>query len=67
QGYDRQFVGQGQLYPDINDVRDVSRVVAIAVARRAIKEGVADPVDDLESVIDAEMWFPEYLPMRTAD
>ena len=62
-----ELVGQGQLYPDIDDVRDVSRVVAIAVARRAIKEGVADPVDDLESVIDAEMWFPEYLPMRTAD
>ncbi|MCL1594478.1 MAG: NAD-dependent malic enzyme [Actinomycetia bacterium] len=60
------LVGQGQLYPDIDDVREVSRVVAIAVAKRAIKEGVADPVDDLESVIDAEMWFPEYLPMQPA-
>jgi len=60
-------VAQGQLYPHIEDVRDVSRAVAIAVASRAIKEGVADPVDDVEAAVDAEMWFPEYIPMRASD
>lgn len=56
----------GQIYPDIDDVRAVSRAVAIAVAQEAIEEGLAEPVDDLEELIDAEMWTPEYLPYRSA-
>ena len=57
-------VASGQLFPDIEDVRTVSRQVAISVASMAIEQGVADPVDDLEARIDAEMWFPEYVPVR---
>jgi malic enzyme len=60
------LLAQGQIYPNISDVREVSRQVAIAVAREAIEEGVADPVDELEQAIDAEMWVPEYLPYRPA-
>jgi malate dehydrogenase (oxaloacetate-decarboxylating) len=56
-----ELVAQGQIYPDITDVRDVSRSVAISVARKAIEEGVADKVDDLEAAIDGEMWTAEYL------
>ncbi|MFV1969876.1 MAG: NAD-dependent malic enzyme [Acidimicrobiia bacterium] len=59
-----ELVAQGQLYPNIADVRDVSRSVALAVARTAIEEGVADQVDDLEAAIDAEMWTAQYLPYR---
>jgi malate dehydrogenase (oxaloacetate-decarboxylating) len=59
-----ELVAQGQLYPDIDDVREVSRAVAIAVAKTAIEEGVADHVDDIEAAIDAEMWTAEYLPYR---
>ena len=58
------LVSSGQLYPHITDVRDVSRAVAIAVARKAIEEGVAEAVQDLEEMIDAEMWTAEYLPYR---
>jgi malate dehydrogenase (oxaloacetate-decarboxylating) len=61
-----ELVATGQLYPNIEDVRTVSRAVAIAVAQQAIAEGVADPVEDLEATIDAEMWFPEYVPVRPA-
>ena len=50
----------------MKDVRAVSKAVAIAVAREAIEEGVADPMDDLEEAIAAEMWVPEYLPYRSA-
>ena len=60
------LISAGQLYPDIEDVRTVSRTVALAVAQQAISEGVADLVDDLEATIDAEMWYPEYLPIRPA-
>ncbi|MEE8457587.1 MAG: NAD-dependent malic enzyme [Acidimicrobiia bacterium] len=58
------LVARGQLYPNIADVRDVSRAVAISVANKAIEEGVADHVDDLETMIDDEMWTAEYLPYR---
>ena len=60
------LLAQGQIYPDIDDVRAVSRAVAIAVAKEAIEEGVADPIDNLEEAIDSEMWVPEYLPYRSA-
>ena len=60
------LIAEGQLYPDIKDVRAVSRAVAIAVARAAIEEGVAEKLDDLEEAIDAAMWEPEYLPYRSA-
>jgi malic enzyme len=56
----------GQIYPDMRELRDVSRAVALAVATEAIAEGVADPVDDLEAVIDAERWRPDYIPYRPA-
>ena len=59
-----ELVAAGQIYPDIEHVRDVSRTVASAVASRAMEEGVAEPVDDLEAAIEAEMWFPEYVPAR---
>ena len=58
------LVAVGQIYPDIDDARSVSRVVAVAVAEQAIAEGVADPVDDLDAAIDADMWFPDYVPLR---
>jgi len=61
-----ELIAEGQLYPNIQDVRAVSRAVAIAVAREAIEEGVAEPIDDLEEAIDAEMWDPVYLTYRSA-
>jgi malate dehydrogenase (oxaloacetate-decarboxylating) len=60
----QELVEQGQLYPDIDEVRAVSRAVAIAVAERAIAEGVADPVEDVREAVHAHMWVPEYLPIR---
>jgi malate dehydrogenase (oxaloacetate-decarboxylating) len=62
----RELVEQGQLYPDIDEVRSVSRVVAIAVAERAIAEGVANPVQNVEAAVRSQMWVPEYLPIRSA-
>ena len=57
---------EGQIYPDISAVRGVSRSVAIAVADQAVAEGVATPVEDIETIIDDQMWSPEYLPYRPA-
>lgn len=63
---DPDEVAAGQLYPSINDVRVTSLAVARAVAEEAIAEGVADPVDNLDSLLEEDMWFPEYLSYRPA-
>jgi malic enzyme len=54
------------VYPRMEEVRRVSREVAIAVAERAVREGVAEPVEDLPAAVDAAMWVPRYLPYRAA-
>lgn len=59
---------QACVFPDISEVRNVSRDVAIAVAERAIAEGVAPEDgpqgDELAALVDRSMWYPEYLPYR---
>jgi malate dehydrogenase (oxaloacetate-decarboxylating) len=54
----------GQLYPSIADVRATSLAVAKAVANRAMTDGIADQVPDVEQRIGEQMWYPEYLPYR---
>jgi malate dehydrogenase (oxaloacetate-decarboxylating) len=54
----------GALYPSIDRVRHVSRAVALAVFNQAVADGVAPPVDDVASVLDSEIWSPEYVPYR---
>jgi malate dehydrogenase (oxaloacetate-decarboxylating) len=51
---------EGALYPAIDDVREVSRAVAIAVVAQAIADGVGQAVADIEAVVDSETWEPEY-------
>jgi malic enzyme len=53
---------QGALYPQIADLRPISRAIAIAVAREARDCGVSAlaPDDDIEAVVDAAMWTPSY-------
>lgn len=60
------LVDDGQLYPDIDDLPSVARIVARAVAAQAIEDGVADPVPDVDAAVEAERWEPSYLPMRPA-
>ncbi len=60
----------GALYPPVSMLRSVSRSIAIAVAREAIETGLAAvaPADDaaLETMIDAAMWWPAYVPYERA-
>ncbi len=62
----RELVEQGQIFPNIDQLRPVARAVAIAVAERAILDGVADAVEDVAAAVDAERWEPEYVRMRPA-
>ncbi len=61
-----EMAAQGRLYPDMDDVQDVSRAVAIAVASAAVEEGMAEPIDELEAAVDYERWQPEYMAYRPA-
>jgi malic enzyme len=54
------------VYPKIDQVRDASLAVAIAVAERAVAEGVAEPQEDLPRRVAEAMWKPEYVPLRPA-
>lgn len=54
------------LLPPVSDSRVVSRQVAIAVARCAVGEGLADPLsdDEIEARVDAVVWEPVYGPVQ---
>ena len=57
------------LYPHIENVRAVSRSVALAIATEAQRAGVAEPFDapTLEQRVDALMWEPRYRPLVKRD
>ncbi|HEX5081833.1 MAG TPA: NAD-dependent malic enzyme, partial [Blastocatellia bacterium] len=58
--------GMASLFPDMNDIREVSRRVAIAVGVEAQALGLAEPTtrEELEARVDEKMWTPRYLRYR---
>jgi malate dehydrogenase (oxaloacetate-decarboxylating) len=52
----------GPLYPALEQIHDVSRRVALAVALEAQSAGLAEAIsiEDLEQRIDDKMWVPHY-------
>lgn len=54
------------LFPDLKDIRKVSRQVAIAVGIEAQKSGLAEAIsrEELERRVDETMWTPNYLRYR---
>jgi len=53
-------IQKGDLYPELEHLRDISLKVAVAVAEEAFKEGVAaiDRPDDLQAFLKDRMWDP---------
>jgi malate dehydrogenase (oxaloacetate-decarboxylating) len=54
------------LFPPLEQVRDVSRHVALAVGAEAQWAGLAEPTapDELARRVDALIWRPRYLPLK---
>ncbi len=53
------------LLPAITKLADVSRHVAIEVAKAAVQEGIAKAeIDDIEQAVDDAMWKPEYKQIK---
>ena len=52
----------GALYPPLTDIRDVSLAIAVAVAKKAWQQGLAqlEQPADIETMIAATMYDPNY-------
>ncbi|HET9316573.1 MAG TPA: malic enzyme-like NAD(P)-binding protein, partial [Vicinamibacteria bacterium] len=59
----------GSLFPPVSDLRHVTTLVAEAVVRQAIVEGVGRPLPDgaIAASIAALQWEPEYPLLEPAD
>jgi len=56
----------GPLLPPLAQSRRVSRLIALAVAAAAQRDGLAAPCrpEELVRLVDSKIWQPHYLPMR---
>ena len=63
-----ELLDQGALYPPLSDLRLISRMIAIAVAREARDQGVGRIMTDAEitAAVDGAMWMPAYTPKGSA-
>ena len=54
------------LFPPLEEIRAVSRRIAVEVGLQAVAEGVAPDMksDQVEDAVHAHMWTPEYVPLR---
>ena len=57
------------LYPPLEQVREVSRRVALEVAREAQRAGLAAGTrfDQLEQLLRQKMWQPQYVPLKLVE
>jgi len=57
---------QANLLPPLTEIRELSFHVAVAVAKRAQADGLADPTSDAEltNAVRAKMWEPVYAQYR---
>jgi len=62
-------LASGALYPPVEELRPVTRAVALAVAEAAVEAGLAGiaPRTNVAAEIDAAMWWPDYVPYEPVD
>ncbi|RYE32841.1 MAG: NAD-dependent malic enzyme, partial [Sphingobacteriales bacterium] len=58
--------GGAGLLPPLRSIREVSKVIALAVFKQAVADGVAMPIPEalMMEKINAEFWDPEYREYR---
>lgn len=64
-----QRLETGAIYPDQNDLRDVTRRIAVAVIREVRCEGRGRMIPDeqLEKTVADAMWYPDYTDSTPGD
>jgi malic enzyme len=62
-------LAKGAIYPDQQDLRDVSRVIATAVVKYASHHNLGRHFTEEEAdwIIREIMWYPEYVPVEPLD
>lgn len=60
---------QERLLPQVSQMQDVSKNIAVAVAKQAVKEGIAriGPEEDIEKLVSSNIWKPVYIPYKRVD
>ena len=58
----RDLTAPATLLPSLAQVGEVADAVALAVARQAVADGLAEPLDDQQIIaaVDAHKWRPHY-------
>jgi malic enzyme len=59
-------LAEGALYPPLGSLREVSKSIAIAVAREARDAGIGRRMSDaeVEDSVQRQMWWPDYVSYR---
>jgi malic enzyme len=62
-------LGQGALFPDAAELREVSARIATAIVRHASARrlGLQLTEADVDARVADSIWFPEYVPVRSTD
>lgn len=63
-------IAQGKVFPPIENIREVSHTIAVAVIQEADRSGQATKLTDkdrldLDDFVARKMYFPEYTPCES--
>ena len=63
-----EAIANGQVFPKLSTIREVSHRIAVAVVEEAVRDGLATRVSakdarDLDSFVHRKMYYPEYVPL----
>ena len=56
----------GQVFPTVSRIREVSEAIAIATIKSTIKQGLATKVkegEDIQALLDRKTYYPRYVPL----
>jgi malate dehydrogenase (oxaloacetate-decarboxylating) len=58
-----------RLLPEVSQMQQVSKNIAIAVAKQALKEGIAgiELDEDIDKLVNSNIWKPVYRPYKRVD
>ena len=61
-------LANGQVFPHISKIREVSHRIAVEVVKEAIRDGQATKLtqkelDNLDDYVVRKMYYPEYVPL----
>lgn len=58
-----------RLLPQVSEMQEISKNIAVAVAKKAVEEGIAriGPEEDIGKLVTSNIWKPIYMPYKRVD